>query len=206
MPWKSGCPLTWADALPFKNAAASASASVPRVMLSHFSFMPSFKYIEEPRVLSQRVHTQYGQLDRIAQKSAAADHRRDVLFPVPPPIRDRNRMCRRAHIRRPQFFARLRIERPEFVIERRADKRNPARAGDRSADVRRPRPVNAFGIEFRKRSQRDSPCNLAGIHVNRQELAPRRLLAGPVRVRIPEQLPPRDRATLAFRPNLKQLA
>ena len=85
----------------------------------------------------------------------------------------------------PEFPARLCIESAKASVVRCADKCQPARGRNRTAEARPPRVL----LPIRKiigNAQNRPPGDLAGIHIDGYELSPGRFSARKVFLRIPE--------------------
>src|SRR5688500_8015735 len=95
-------------------------------------------------------------------------------------------MRRRVDIRFPQYAAVLRVEGAEFRVERGADEDDTSSGRNGAAHVRCAGVLHALFLRFGKTAERHSPCDRAGVGVDRDELAPRRVLTRPLRFRIPE--------------------
>ena len=76
----------------------------------------------------------------------------------------------------------------EFSIHRCADKYQTSGSRDRPAHIRRPGLRHTLCVQFLERAERHAPGDIAGLRINGRHLAPGRLLAGPVLVRIPEEV------------------
>src|SRR6185503_11057318 len=95
-------------------------------------------------------------------------------------------MGRRIHVRFPEHLAGLRIEGAELRVKRRANEHQAARGCDRAAHVRRAGVLHTLFLCFRKTPEWHAPRDLSGVGVDRDEFAPWRILAGPLRLGIPE--------------------
>ena len=113
---------------------------------------------------------------RVAEEAAAGGRDDDVLPAVAAFVGHRRRLRRARQLVRPQLLAGLRVERAEAAVVGRADEDQPAGGRDRAAVA------GTAGLLLVRRQalgdpERHAPGELAGVHVDRGQLSPRRLLA-----------------------------
>src|SRR5262245_66582479 len=94
-------------------------------------------------------------------------------------------MRARVNFRRPQFLAGFGVEGAEAAVIGRADEDQSAGRSERAAEIRPAGFLFVLGQSFRN-PQHGLPDNFARVDVDGQKTAPRRLLARPAHLRMPE--------------------
>src|SRR5258706_7862243 len=116
---------------------------------------------------------------RTVQERAASGHHRDVLLAVCALVGDGRSMGGIVQLLGPDFLPRRRVEGTEAAVIGGADEGQPAGGGERRTQAG---PAGIL-LSFRHGvgdAQVDAPSDLAGIDVDRVEIAPGRVLARPI--------------------------
>ena len=116
----------------------------------------------------------HGVRRRAAQESAAARGHGDVLLAVLADIGRRDRVRGRFELLAPELLAVACVDRAEDAVNRRADEDEVAGGRDAAAETRLPG-LDALGLELLELAERNAPGDVAGVGVDRDQLAPRRL-------------------------------
>ena len=110
---------------------------------------------------------------RRADSETTGGHNGDVLLPLRICVSDGSGLCRSRKLYRPQFFTRFGIEGAKACIIRGAHERQAA-GSNNSAAKAGPARVLLARRQTIGHAQRGSPRDLAGVYIDRDQLAPRR--------------------------------